>query len=235
MSRKKQGTIVTTSLLLAAVLISACQQPYSTPPAATNTPLDTNSLFSTPMSEPDSMQDVQNFITQTALAGNPGAVISTATPGATGAVPTITATPIINLNPTATQAVAAATTVAAPAVSGSEWVLKNGEFPYCIARRYNVDPSALINASRLSSPDIYYEGQKMIIPDPKIYPWPSSLGPRGLGIRPGTYTVTGNSDLTIYGVACKYGDINPATIAQNNNLSVDAALTVGQTLNIPSN
>lgn len=233
MSRKKQGTIVTTSLLLAAVLISACQQPYSTPPAATNTPLDTSSLFSTPMGSPDSMQDVQNFITQTALAGQPGAVIVTATPGAPGEAPTITATPIIDLNPTATQAVAVATTAAAPAISGSEWILRTGEFPYCIARRYNVNPTDLIKASGLTSPDIYYEGQKMIIPDPQIYPWPSSLGPRILGIRPGTYTVTGNSDTTIYGVACKYGEINPSLIAQNNNLSVDATLTVGQTLNIP--
>ena len=233
MSRKKQGSIVTTSLLLAAVLISACQQPYSTPPAATNTPLDTNSLFSTPMGEPDSMQTVESFITQTALAGDPNAAIVTATPGAPGDVATITATPIIDLNPTvtATQAVAVATTAAAPAVSGSEWILKNGEFPYCIARRYNVDPSDLIKASGLSSPDIYYEGQKLIIPQNST--WPASLGSRSLLNRPGTYKVTGNSDITIYGVACKYGDINPATIAQNNNLSVDATLTIGQTLNIP--
>lgn len=228
---KKQGSIVTTSLLLAAVLISACQQPYSTPPAATNTPLDTSSLFSTPMGGPDSMTDVENFITQTALAGNPGGIIVTATPGAPGNAATITVTPIINLNPTATQAVAVATTVAAPAVSGSEWVLKNGEFPYCIARRYNVDPTDLIKASGLSSPDIYYEGQRLIIPQNST--WPTSLGSRSLLNRPGTYTVTGNSDITIYGVACKYGEISPASIAQNNNLSVDATLTIGQTLNIP--
>jgi LysM repeat protein len=233
MLRKKQGTIVTTSLLLTAVLISACQQPYSTPPAATNTPLDPNSLFTTPMGEPDSMQDVQTFITQTALAGEPGAVIVTATSDVTGDVPTITATPIIDLFPTATatQAVAVGTTSAAPAVSGSEWVLRNGEFRYGIARRYNVDPTDLIKASGLTSPDIYYEGQKLIIPQNST--WPNSLGSRSLRSRPGTYTVTGNSDLTIYGVACKYGDINPATIAQNNNISVDAALTVGQTLSIP--
>ena len=230
MLRKKQGAIVTTSLLIAAVLISACQQPYSTPPAATNTPLDPNSLFTTPMGEPNSMDDVQNFITQTALAGTPNTAIPTATLGAPGEVATTTVTPIINLNPTATQAVVVATT-AAPVVSGSEWILKNGEFPYCIARRYYVDPSDLIKASGLSSPDIYYEGQKLIIPQNST--WPASLGSRSLLNRPGTYTVTGNSDITIYGVACKYGDINPATIAQNNNLSVDATLTVGQTLNIP--
>jgi len=232
MSSKNRSITVASTLLLAAILVSACQQPYSTPPAATNTPMDPNSLFSTPLGEPDSMQDVENFITQTALAGEPGAAVATATPG-DAAAETATPTPIIDLFPTATatQAVAVATTAAAPAFSGSEWVLKNGEFPYCIARRYNVDPTDLIKASGLTSPDIYYEGQKLIIPQNST--WPASLGSRSLLNRPSTYTVKGNSDLTIYGVACKYGDIGPATIAANNNLSVDAALTVGQTLNIP--
>ncbi|HKJ37787.1 MAG TPA: LysM peptidoglycan-binding domain-containing protein [Anaerolineales bacterium] len=232
MSRKNRGITIASTLLLVAFLVSACQQPYSTPPAVTNTPMDPNSLFSTPLGEPDSMQDVENFITQTALAGEPGAAVATATPG-DAAVATETSTPIIDLNPTATatQAVAVATTAAAPAASGSEWILRNGEFPYCIARRYNVDPTDLIKASGLSSPDIYYEGQKLIIPQNST--WPASLGSRTLLNHPSTYTVTGNSDLTIYGVACKYGEISPASIAQNNNLSVDAALTVGQTLNIP--
>jgi LysM repeat protein len=180
------------------------------------------------------MSDVENFITQTALAGaSPNPAIATATlaisnPGAA----TETPTPLVNIIPsaTSTQAVVVAAT-AAPAVSGSEWILRNGEFPYCIARRYNVDPTDLIKASGLTSPDIYYEGQRLIIPQNST--WPASLGSRSLLNRPGTYTVTGNSDTTIYGVACKYGEINPSVIAQNNNLSVDAALTVGQTLNIP--
>ena len=227
MSRKNRGIVVASTLLLAAILISACQQPYSTPPAATNTPIDTNSLFSTPMGEPDSMQDVESLITQTAMAGQ------TTTDAVASA--TTTPTPIIDLGPTATatQAVVVpeATSTSAPVVSGSEWILKEGEFPYCIARRYNVDPTDLINASGLTSPDIYYEGQKLIIPTNST--WPTSLGPRGILSRPGTYTVTGNSDTTVYGVACKYGDVDPATIAQNNNISVDATLTIGQTLNIP--
>jgi LysM repeat protein len=231
MLRKNRGIVVASALLLAAVLLSACQQPYSTPPAATNTPIDPNSLFSTPLGEPDSMSDVENFITQTAQAGaSPDPAIATATlaisnPGAA----TETPTPLVNIIPSATQAVAAATS--APAVSGSEWILKDGEFPYCIARRYNVDPTDLIKASGLTSPDIYYEGQRLVIPQNST--WPASLGSRSLLTRPATYTVTGNSDTTIYGVACKYGEINPSVIAQNNNLSVDAALTVGQTLNIP--
>ena len=233
MLRKNRGIVVASALLLAAILLSACQQPYSTPPAATNTPMDPNSLFSTPLGQPDSMSDVENFITQTAQAGaSPDPAIATATlaisnPGAT----TETPTPLVNIIPSATSTQAVVASTPAPAVSGSEWVLKNGEFPYCIARRYNVDPTDLLKASGLTSPDLYYEGQRLVIPQNST--WPTSLGSRNLITHPGTYTVNGNSDLTIYGVACKYGEINPSVIAQNNNLSVDAALTVGQTLNIP--
>jgi hypothetical protein len=45
--------------------------------------------------------------------------------------------------------------------------------------------------------------------------------------------VSGNNDTTIYGVACKYGDVDPATIASNNNLSLSSTLNIGQQLSIP--
>ena len=227
MSRKKRGIVIATTVLMTAVLISACQQPYSTPPAVTNTPLG-NNFFSTPMDEPDSMDDVQEFITQTALAGG-GGEIPTSTPDI---LATITPTSIIEINPTATQAVAPVTSTSAPVSSGTEWILKNGEFPFCIARRYNVDPTDLITVSGLTSPDIYYEGLRLVIPQNSTWN-EANLGPRALRSRPGSYTVTGNSDTTVYGVACKYGDIDPAAIAQNNGISVNATLSVGQTLNIP--
>jgi hypothetical protein len=50
--------------------------------------------------------------------------------------------------------------------------------------------------------------------------------------HPATYTVSG-SDETVYSVACAFGDIDPARIAQANNISVSASLNAGQTLNIP--
>ena len=181
------------------------------------------------------MQDLQNFMTQTALAGENPAPEATATLAVSDAgAATATATPVVDIIPTATatQAVAAATSTSAPSSSGTEWVLKNGEFPFCIARRYNVDPTDLIKTSGLSNPDIYYEGLKLVIPQNSTWN-EASLGPRALISRPSAYTVTGNSDTTVYGVACKYGDVDPATIAQNNNIAVGATLTVGQTLNIP--
>jgi len=233
MSRKKRGLIVISTLVLATVLISACQQPYSTPPAATNTPLDTNSLFSTPMSEPDSMTDVANFITQTAAAGGVGATIVTATPdGAATATPTSS----IALNPTntATQAVVVATSTLTPApaaTSSLAYTLKRDEFPFCIARRTGVDPYDLLKASQLTSPDIYYEGLAIRIPQGSSWN-EATLGPRALRTDH-SYTVTGNGDTSVYGVACKYGIVTPEAIAQANNISVDANLSVGQSLSIP--
>jgi len=233
MSRKKRGSFLVLTLLLAAVLVSACQQPYSTPPAATNTPLDASSLFSTPLGEPDTMTDVANFITQTALAGGPGAVIVSATPD--GAA-TSTSTPNIVLNPTntttATQAVAVTTATSVPPVTNSfAYTLKRDEFPFCIARRNGVDPYDLLKASGLTSPDIYYEGLALKIPQGSSWN-EATLGPRALRTDH-SYTVTGNGDTSVYGVACKYGSAAPDAIAQANSISVDASLTIGQTLSIP--
>jgi LysM repeat protein len=234
MSRKNRGITVASTLLLAAILISACQQPYSTPPAATNTPLDTASLFSTPLGEPDSMQDVENFITQTALAGaSPAPIIATATLAISDAGPaTATPTPLVDIIPsaTATQAVAASTSAPTGPKPGT-YTLKNGEFPYCIARRFNVDPDQLLSVSGLSGAEAnsLSAGTVLTIPQGGSFP-----GDRAWHSHPATFTVGSTYDTnTVYGVACYYGDLDPATIAQNNGISVDAILTAGQTLSIP--
>ena len=232
MSRSNRGKIIASTLLLVAVLLTSCEQPYSTPPAVTLTPMDSNSFFSTPIpEEPSSMTDVENFTTQTALAGEPGAQIATATPDVLAGITTETATPSIAINPTATQAVSAAPT-SPPVPSGSRpstYVLKVGEFPYCIARRFNVDPDQLLSVSGLSGAQAnsLSAGTVLTIPQSGSFP-----GDRALASHPSTYTVK-SSDETIYGVACLFGDIDPSAIAQANNISVDAALTAGQSLNIP--
>jgi len=234
MPRSKRGLTIASTLLLVAVLVSACEQPYSTPPAVTNTPIDPNSFFSTPIpSQPGNMQDVENITTQTALAS-----ILTQTPGGnvTAAVgATMTSTPIIALNPTATATQAVAVVPTSTSVpSGSRpntYTLKPGEFPYCIARRYNVDPAELLRLSGLSSAQAnsLSTGTVLTIPQSGTFP-----GDRSWHDHPATFTVgvTYNTN-TVYGVACYYGDIEPSTIASNNNISVDATLTAGQTLNIP--
>lgn len=238
MSRNSRGVMIASTLLLAAILIAGCRQPYSTPPAATNTPIDPNSFFSTPIpSQPANMQDVENITTQTAMAtvmtSTPGVGTTTTPAPATGA--TATATPIINLpiTATATQAVVAVQT-STPVPAGSRpatYVLKPGEFPYCIARRFNVDPDELLRLSGLSAAqaDSLTAGTVLTIPQSGAFP-----GDRSWHDHPATFTVgvTYNTN-TVYGVACYYGDIEPSVIAQNNGISVDATLSAGQTLNIP--
>jgi hypothetical protein len=62
----------------------------------------------------------------------------------------------------------------------------------------------------------------------------ADLGPRSLRTHPGTYVVTGNADNTVYGVACKFGDVTPESIVSaNSGLSLGSTLSVGQSLNIP--
>ena len=169
--------------------------------------------------------------TQTAIASQATQLPTSPTlsVGAASATPT----PIIALNPTATQAVAVVpTSTSVPSGSKpSTYTLKIGEFPYCIARRYNVDPDQLLSLSGLSSAqaDSLSAGTVLRIPQSGSFP-----GDRSWHDHPGTFIVgsTYNTN-TVYGVACYYGDIEPSTIASHNNISVDTVLSAGQTLNIP--
>src|SRR5215216_3259392 len=122
MVRMKRGAIVATILVLVAVVASACDLQYSTPPAVTDTPINPDSLFATPMGQATNMNSVESFATGTALAiqsGTPGAGVITATPAVDttqqSLLASITPTSIIALptnavtTPTATLAVAAGT------------------------------------------------------------------------------------------------------------------------------
>jgi LysM repeat protein len=236
MARTKRGALVACTLMLIAMMLSACNQPYSQQPSVTNTPINPDSLFATPLGQTPSMSDVEIFGTGTALAltGTPIAGSITQTSSVPiGTIVAATPTPIVSINPnftpTATLAVSSGVTTT-PLPSGI-YVLHKEEFPFCIARRTGVDPYDLLRASDLTSPDIYYEGLRLRIPQNSVWD-ATALGPRALR-SDHSYTVTGNGDTTVYGVACKYGAIDPAAIAQANKISIDAKLTAGQALIIP--
>ena len=236
MASTKRGVMIVSLSLLIAVTVSACNQAYSQPPAVTNTPIDQNSLFATALGQPTGMSEVEGFASQTALAaGTTGPAIATATP--VGLTPqsnvTQTSTPLVALNPTATPtatlAVSGPTATLIPAGSKpSTYTLQNGEYPYCIARRFNVDPDELLAMNGLVDSQTLYAGKVLSIPQTGN-PFPGS---RMLNNHPDTYTVDTSSE-TVFGVACYYGDIDPALIAQTNGISVNASLTVGQRLTIP--
>ena len=236
MARITRGTMVASILMLVVLVVSACNQPYSQQPSVTNTPIDT-SLFATPIGQTPaiSMSDVANFGTQTAIAQTttPGIPVTTAV-GAT-ALASSTATSNIAITPqatfTATQAVAGAgTTLPTSAPVGSRpssYTLQRGEFPYCLARRFDVNPEELLSLNGLSDGTIYYPNLSLRIPQSGSFP-----GTRALRNHPATYTVAASSE-TVYSVACVFGDVDPAAIAQANGISVGTALTSGQTLSIP--
>lgn len=249
MASMKRRALVGSMLLLVAIIAAACNQPYSQAPSVTDTPINPNSLFATPLGQPTNMTDVQNFATGTALAiqsGTPVAGVITATTGANttpiiGGSPTITPTSIIQLptnavtTPSATMALStgqpastsqpAATSV--PGTRPSTYTLQAGEFPYCIARRFNVDPEQLLSVNGLSDGQTLYPGKVLTIPQTGTFP-----GNRMLRNHPTTYTVASSGE-TLNSVACTFGDVDPSAIASANGLSVGAALTAGQQLSIP--
>jgi LysM repeat protein len=108
------------------------------------------------------------------------------------------------------------------------YTLHAGEFPYCIARRFNVNPDELLSINGLTDGQLYYPNLTLKIPQTGN-PFPAN---RALLTHPATYTVVAGTD-TVYSVACKYGDIDPAAIASVNGIAVSAKLTSGQKLNIP--
>jgi LysM repeat protein len=240
MASIKRGAMVASILMLVAIIASACNQPYSQPPAVTNTPIDPNSLFATPIGGPTNMNDVQNFATGTALAltGTPASGLLTQTPlGGTPQNVSETPTPLValtlNATSTATLAVSgtqASGTLPTSAPVGSrptEYLLQKGEFPYCIARRFDVNPEQLLTANSLTRGDLYYPNLKLTIPA-SAGPFPP---PRALRTHPTTYTATAGQ--TVYGVACVFGDVYPSAIAAANNISESSVLTAGQPLSIP--
>jgi LysM repeat protein len=107
------------------------------------------------------------------------------------------------------------------------YVLKTGEHPYCIARRFNVDPIEMLRASGLGTNSTVYAGMELTIPQ-SGNPFPAE---RSLLPHPDTYTVS--SGETIYSIACQYGDVSPEAIAFANSLSEPYQLSSGQQLHIP--
>ena len=119
--------------------------------------------------------------------------------------------------------------VAPPATPGlpSSYTLQKSEFPYCIARRFNVDPGELLRMNELTSYSVYYGGMVLRIPQSgRSFP-----GNRALRPHPASYDVRPGD--TLFSIACIYGDVDPNMIAYVNNIPVNAKLAVGTLLNIP--
>ena len=241
MVNRNHRAILLSLLVLTAIVISACERPYSNVPVETPAAAET-SMFVSPFPTSDNpMAMVEELSTGTALAAT-AAALTAGTPLATEAVTTeitpgssvtetsgtdVTATatpPLENVTPTITQPAPTVTTN-----RPASYTLQKGEFPYCIARRFNVDPAELLSLNGLTNGEVYYPNLTLTIPQTgKPFP-----GTRALRSHPDTYTVA-DASMTVYGVACVYGDVDPAAIVQANpGLSLTSTLTVGQQINIP--
>lgn len=241
MARTHRGTLIASTLMLVAIITSGCNQAYSQAPAATFTAVS-QSLFASPVAT--NMDSISTFAAGTALAQqttNPGTP-APATTNVVGITPqqgvTATATPLVVVNTTATTTLAVAQTQAQPSgpsataiPAGSRpasYTLQQGEFVYCIARRFNVDPDEVLSLNGLTDSQTIYPGLTIKLPQTgNTFP-----GNRMLRNHPGSYTVSQSGE-TVFSVACTYGDLDPALIAQTNGISVNASLSVGQTLTIP--
>ena len=238
MASMKRGVVAASTLLLIAVIASACNQPYSQAPSITSTAINPTSLFATPIAgTPEiTMSDIANFGTSTALAqtGTP-ADIATQTLEVGVATQDLSVTPtpeVSNLAATATSTLAVSGTLPTSAPVGSRpasYTLQKGEFPYCLARRFDVDPGELLARNNLTTAQAYNLSTGTVLSIPQSGSFP---GTRALRNHPVTYTVASSTD-TLYSIACLFGDIEPSAIAQANNIAVGAALTSGQPLSIP--
>jgi LysM repeat protein len=111
----------------------------------------------------------------------------------------------------------------------ASYTLQRGEFPYCIARRFNVDPKELMALNGLSAAQSRSLQPGLVLQIPQtglLFP-----GDRALRPHPDIYTVVSGDN--IYSIACKYGSVAPENIANQNGLVPPYTLTPGQTLNIP--
>ena len=225
---KKLILILAVGMVLALFLVacerSATQAQLPTPTATGNPPVD------------DPMKMLQSLATQTAMAGT-GLPISgtptlelTGTPIVVGTIVSPTPTSLIpptgEPGITTTPATPLAITVTPP-TRPATYTLHEGEFPYCIARRFNIDPEALLSLNNLTSGEIYSPGLVLKIPQTAA----SFPSPRALIQHPATYAVLSGD--TIYSIACKYGDVDPLDIVAVNSLTAPYKLTVGLSLSIP--
>ena len=107
------------------------------------------------------------------------------------------------------------------------YYLHRGEFPWCLARRFDIDPQQILWLNGFFPGQVFYGGQPVHLPQNPI-PFP---GQRALRPHPAVYSA-GYGD-TIYSVACFFGDLDPLALAAANGLEPPYRLQPGRILTIP--
>lgn len=220
-------------ILVAVLLVAgatACERSLS-PSGGINPTATTEAIgVGEPAPTDDIMAQLGVFATQTAMALEGQGVVQETpvpldeTPAGTEVTSEATAEP--TAEPTQAPVATAVPVPAATPGRPNSYTLMKGEHPYCIARRFDVNPVQILSLSGLSAGGSYPPGTVLRIPQTGSFP-----ANRSLKSHPTTYTVGAND--TIYSIACDFGDVDPNAIAIANSLSAPYALTSGQTLQIP--
>jgi len=210
--------------VLTAFSLAACELSASTPPPTSPT---SDSAMSTLQAE------LGNIATQTAAAGGGGAPVITPTPVTTPGVQapesgeaTVPPPPAATEEPTSEPEEPVVVFTATPGIP-KNYTLEKGEFPFCIARRFDVDVGELLSLNGLGTNSIVPVGFTLKIPQTGN----NFDGQRALRKHPTDYTVVSGD--TIYSVACLFGDVDPSAIAQANSLKKPYNLNPGKTISIP--
>jgi LysM repeat protein len=227
---KKLSLIFMLSLALMLLLVS-CQRAASQAPL-TSLATPTRTVGTSAVGQPTGIGQVQ-MIGTTQMIQTMTAMSQANTP--VSSLPTITlfgtvGTPVVPpTGPATTPALGITPVVIVPTATPGRpatYTLMEGEFLYCIARRFNVNPEDLLALNGFSQGQILQPGTQLRIPPTGTFP-----GNRALHTHPAQYTVA--VDDTIYGIACYFGDVDPTSIAAANGLALTSPLITGRTLNIP--
>lgn len=201
MTRKILPVIV--SLVVFSLLLSGCKLPASRPPEILEEEVMTTPIVivTEELGMPTQLVDPEDPDTETEAPVEDFFAEPTNTPEPTLMVPTVT--------------------------RPAQYTLREGEFPFCIARRFNLDPQELLSLNNLGPSDLLEPGTVLQIPQTGTWTGDG----RVRNPHPTTHTVQAGE--TIYSIACFYGDVSPEAIIAVNNLQEPYTLTPGQTLDIP--
>lgn len=225
---KSRTTLSLIVLIILSLSLAACTRSASTAP--------TESVPFPEAATQEGMNMIQELATQTALAES-GAPAAESTPEAAAVDPMATLppltdeTPVVEAQPvevTPTPEVIVVAQPVAEPVRPATYTLQKGEFPYCIARRFNVNPADLLalNGLTTAQSNSLQPGLVLKIPATGVFNASRALLP-----HPTQHTVQAGE--SIYSIACKYGDVDPVNIAAVNGLGAPFTLTVGSVLQIP--
>lgn len=218
---KKIFALVIVTIMIGLVL-SAC-----TRSATSKSPTDatTTSEIPFPVGTLDTSARLTEIVQQTQNALTTPTVPTVQVPQVSTPVviPTTAGLPTLVLQPTATSVPVTLPTLSRP----ETYTIQFGEWPICIARRYNLDLNGLLEANNLNMNSSPEPGTVLIIPATGT--WTS--GERALKAHPADYTVVSGD--TINSIACEFGDVDPLAIAAANGLSSPYTLSAGSVVKIP--